>query len=66
MTENNKLVTGEGNAPRVSVLLSSGRTVAHELMSNGAQYAYIIGSPTGEMTESEWSEYCSLITGTKL
>jgi hypothetical protein len=53
--------TGEGNAPRVSILLSSGRTVAHERMSNGAQNAYVIGSATGAMTESEWSEYCNVI-----
>ncbi len=47
--------------PRVSMLLSTGRTVAHERMNNGAQHAYIIGSETGEMTEAEWTEYCALI-----
>ncbi len=47
--------------PRVSMLLSTGRTVAHERMNNGAQHAYIIGSATGEMTEKEWEEYCALI-----
>jgi hypothetical protein len=46
---------------RSPVLLSSGRLVRHERMKNGAQHAFIADSITGEMTETEWSEYCSLI-----
>jgi hypothetical protein len=53
--------TGEGDAPRESIKLTSGRTVRHERMSNGAQHAFIAESDTGEMTESEWNEYCTLI-----
>jgi hypothetical protein len=56
-----RLATTASAQPRVSMLLSTGRTVAHERMSNGAQHAYIVGSATGEMTENEWSEYCELL-----
>jgi hypothetical protein len=47
--------------PRMSVLLSTGHTVAHERMNNGAQHAYVIGSENGAMTEAEWTEYCQVI-----
>lgn len=46
---------------RGNVALSSGRTVQHERMSNGATHAFIAESATGEMTESEWTEYCQVI-----
>jgi hypothetical protein len=60
-TENTQTVTGEGKALRSPVLLSSGRLVRHERMSNGATHAFIAETLTCEMTESEWSEYCSMI-----
>lgn len=46
---------------RGNVTLSTGRTVKHERMKNGAQHAEIVGSATGTMTESEWQEYCDII-----
>jgi hypothetical protein len=49
---------------RSNVTLSNGRIVAHRPhlsagVPNGATEAYMIDGV--EMTESEWSEYCSLI-----
>ncbi len=48
---------------RDPINLSTGRTVIHGRMNNGAQHASIEGSETGEMTESEWTEYCLFIKG---
>lgn len=42
------------------VALSSGRVIAHERMENGAQMATPTTGPEA-MTESEWTEYVSII-----
>ena len=41
-------------------MLSTGRIVAESKMANGATHAEIQGG--GEMTESEWMEYCDIIS----
>jgi hypothetical protein len=46
---------------REEMTLSTGHTVVHERMKNGAQSATVKGSATGEMTEAEWTEYCAAI-----
>jgi hypothetical protein len=38
--------------------LSTGRTVLHKPMQNGAEEAYF--SDGSEMTDAEWKEYCAL------
>ena len=42
------------------VRLSTGRTVIHYRLPNGAQAADIAGS-NPEMTEAEWLEYCEVL-----
>ncbi len=43
------------------IVLSTGRTVVHSRMANGAQQAGIAGPDGPEMTNEEWIEYCQRI-----
>ncbi len=47
---------------RSDITLSSGRTVRHSRMANGAQRVTPTTGPE-ELTEAEWDEYCAIIAG---
>lgn len=47
------------------IVLATGRTVSHRIVSerhfpfSTVQEAFLIEDPNGELTETEWSEYCA-------
>jgi hypothetical protein len=45
---------------RENILLSSGRTIGHELHKNGYQVATPL-TGNQEMTNEEWIEYCQIV-----
>lgn len=47
-------------ACRADVLLSSGRTILHSRMPNGAQRAEP-STGANSMTNAEWEEYCTIV-----
>lgn len=48
---------------RADITLSTGATVTHSRMPNGAQEAIVKGREGGAMTAAEWDEYCNIISG---
>ena len=54
-----KTVTGSRNAASDNIALSTGKIITHSIMANGAK------SAEPEMSESEWEEYCSIVTGSR-
>lgn len=39
------------------LVLSTGRTITHRRLANGAQEALVVGTANGAMTDAEWAEY---------
>jgi hypothetical protein len=50
---------GKVGAMRGNIALSSGRTIEHSPMPNGATEANVVGGR--EMSDEEWGEYCRAI-----
>ena len=48
-----------------NITLSTGRTITHSRMANGAQFAQPTTGPV-EMTDAEWDEYCTILRAPKV